>query len=295
MMKCHYCRREGTIFVENLGYWVCEDHFERYFLKRVDRVLRKVKRGSSILFGVSGGKDSIAALHSSGLLAEKYDLKLGAAIVYTGMAPDCLEVFKSLVDELELESYIIDVREWGINVPNDPRAACLVCGVVNRYLLNRYAIERGYDYVATGHNLDDMAYFGLNNLINHSLNYLFYQYDSVTPPLPKYKMAGKVKPLFWVSDADSLNYVRVKGLRTCSTKCPYEGKDKQAVIKPLLYQIRRQWPSSLVNFVSSLRKLAKMSEPPPRKINLCERCGYPTSGRICAFCRLKERLNREVL
>ncbi len=294
-MKCHYCQQEGTIFVENLGDWVCEEHFERYFLKRVDRVLRKVRKGSSLLFGVSGGKDSVAALHASSLIAGKYGLSLGAAIVYTGLAPDCLEVFNSLVKELGIEGYVIDVREWGIKVPPDPRLACFVCGVVNRYLLNRYAVEKGYDYVATGHNLDDMAYFGFNNLITHSLDYLFYQYDSVTPPMPQYRMAGKVKPLFWVSDSDALSYVRMKGLPTCLTKCPYEGRDKQVIIKPLLAEVRKHWPPSLVNLVSSLRELAKRAEPPPRRINLCGRCGYPTSGKICAFCRLKERLEKEVV
>lgn len=294
-MKCRYCQSEGTIFVENLGAQVCEEHFERYFLKRVDRVLRRVRRGSSLLFGISGGKDSVAALHASSLIASRYDLRIGAAIVYTGLAPDCLNVFQSLVRRLGIEGFIIDLRDWGIKVPSDPRAACLVCGVVNRYLLNRYAVERGYEYVATGHNLDDMAYFGFNNIITHSLDYLYYQYDSITPPLPEYRMAGKVKPLFWVSDFDAEIYVKMKGLQTCSTKCPYEGRDKQAIIKPLLYQVRRNWAPSLVNFVSSLRELAKRAEPPPRKINLCERCGYPTTGKVCAFCRLKERLEMEVL
>lgn len=294
-MKCLYCQREGTVFVENLGASVCEEHFIRYFLKRVDRVLRRVKRGSSLLFGVSGGKDSVAALHASSLIAPKYDLKMGAAIVYTGYGQDCLKVFRSIVEELGVESFTIDVREWGIKVPEDPKAACFVCGVVNRYLLNRYAVENGYDYVATGHNLDDMAYFGFNNLITHSLDYLYYQYDSVTPPLPEYRMAGKVKPLFWVSDSDAYNYVKLKDLPTCSTKCPYEGRDKQAIIKPLLNQVREKWSTSLVNLVTSLRELAKRADPPPRKINLCERCGYPTSGRVCAFCRLKERLREEVL
>ncbi|RLG42625.1 MAG: hypothetical protein DRN78_03030 [Thermoproteota archaeon] len=293
-MRCHYCQGEGTIFVENIGEWVCEKHFERYFLKRVDRVLRRVRRGSSILFGISGGKDSVAALHASSLIAHKYELKIGAAIVYTGLAPECLEVFRSLVDELNIEGIVIDVRDWGIIVPPDPLSACIVCGVVTRYLLNRYAVENGYDYVATGHNLDDMAYFAFNNLITHSLNYLYHQFDSVTQPLPDYKMAGKVKPLFWVSDNDALNYVKLKGLKSCITKCPHEGRDKQAILKPMLADVRKRWPPSLVNFVSSIRELAKRSSPGERRINLCEKCGYPTSGKICAFCRLREKL-KEVI
>jgi tRNA(Ile)-lysidine synthase TilS/MesJ len=287
-MRCAYCNKEAEIYVENLGSWVCEEHFERYFLKRVDRVLRRVRRGSSLLFGISGGKDSIAAIHSTGLLKEKYGFRIGAVMIYTG-SDECLRVFNELKGMLGFEGEVLSLRDWGIEIPRDPKLACFVCGVVNRYLLNRYAVERGYDYVATGHNLDDMAYFGLNNLIKHSLDYLLYQYDSVTEPVPELRMAGKVKPLFWLSDSDSLSYVKLKGLPRCSTKCP-DGLDKQAIIKPILYEIRKKWPPSLVNFVSSIRELVRMAEHPQRKVNLCERCGYPTSGKICAFCRLKESM-----
>ncbi|MCS7103655.1 MAG: hypothetical protein NZ992_07240, partial [Candidatus Korarchaeum sp.] len=177
-MKCAYCGNEAAFRVENLGSWLCEEHFERYFLKRVDRVLRKIRRGSSLLFGVSGGKDSVAAVHSTSLLAAKYSLRIGAVIIDIG-SEECTSVFKDITSKLSLEGEVIQLEDWGIEVPRDPKLACFVCGVVNRYLLNRYAVEKGYDYVATGHNLDDMAYFGLNNLITHSLDYLLYQYDSV--------------------------------------------------------------------------------------------------------------------
>ncbi len=79
------------------------------------------------------------------------------------------------------------------------------------------------------------------------------------------------------------------GLKSCNTKCPHEGRDKQAFIKPLLNQLRERWPTALINLVTSVRELARKAAPPERKINLCERCGYPTSGRVCAFCRLREK------
>ncbi len=270
---------------------MCEEHFERYFMKRVKRVLRRVKKGSSILVGVSGGKDSIAALHSVYRLAPEFNLKVGAAMIYSPVAEDCRKVFEEITGELGVEGLLINVEDWGIKIPREnPYLACIVCGVVTRYLLNRYAVENGYDYVATGHNLDDMAYFAINNLITHSLQYLYHQFDSVTEPLPKYRMAGKVKPLFWVSDMDSFNYVKLMGLSSCNTKCPHEGRDKQAFIKPLLNQLRERWPTALINLVTSVRELARKAAPSERKINLCERCGYPTSGRVCAFCRLREKL-----
>ncbi len=76
-------------------------------------------------------------------------------------------------------------------------------------------------------------------------------------------MAGKVKSLFWISGSDDLNYVRMKGLPTCMTKCPYEGRDKRAEIKPLLNKVRRKEPPSMINFVSSLKELAREADYPP--------------------------------
>lgn len=294
--RCIYCRSEGEAFVPNLGGWVCREHFMRYFYKRVSRVLRRLGRGRSVLVGVSGGKDSVAALYATADLSERYSLRVAGLMIDMGLNPECLEVYSEALEDLGVEGYLIRLEDLGMRIPRDPRAACLVCGTVTRYLLNRAARELGFEYAATGHNLDDMAYFAINNLITHNVWYLRYL-DSVTPPVPGAKTVGRVRPLFWVGDSDSANFVRLRGARSCVTKCPHEGVDKQAVIKPLVARLVELWPQSEVNLVGSLRELARragLTADGGGDFRFCSRCGYPSRTEVCSFCRLAESMGGSV-
>ncbi len=297
--RCLYCQRPGEHFIPNLGGKVCTEHFLRYFRKRVKRVLRRMGKSKRVLVGVSGGKDSVAALYALAEMADEFALEIGALMIDVGVPGNeaCVEVFERAVSETGVRRHFVSLKDdLGIRVPDDPSFACVVCGTVTRYVLNRVAHEAGYDYVATGHNLDDMAYFALNNMVTHNIAYL-RSLDSVTPPIPELKLVGRVRPLFWLSDADAETYVRIIGAPRCSTKCPHEGQDKQALIKPLLNDLRSLWPTSIVNFVDSARELAKMAGLLGEKMEgfrECVRCGYPSRTEVCSFCRLIEKLGGRV-
>ena len=297
--KCLYCQKPGEHFVPNLGGKLCREHFLRYFNKRVKRVLKRMGRGKKVLVGVSGGKDSIAALFALKEFSYEYNIELGALMIDVGVPSneECVQVFEEAIRRTGARRHFVSlVNDLGITVPDDPSFACVVCGTVTRYVLNRVAYEAGYDYVATGHNLDDMAYFAINNLMTHNLEYL-RSIDSVTPPVPELKMVGRVRPLFWLSDQDSETYVRIIGAPRCSTKCPHEGLDKQAYVKPLLNELRAMWPTSLVNIVDSVRELARRSGlagPIREGFRACSKCGYPSRTEVCSFCRLIEKLGGRV-
>ena len=65
-MKCDLCNRSAVTFVRYNGSHLCGEHLMRYVEKRVKCEIRKqadLLRGGTIAVAVSGGKDSMVALH----------------------------------------------------------------------------------------------------------------------------------------------------------------------------------------------------------------------------------------
>ncbi len=297
---CKYCKEEAEHFVPNLGAYLCSEHFLIYFYKRVRRVLKKARAGKKVLVGVSGGKDSVAALYALSSLREEFGLEIGALHIDLGFAETskCYETFKRACFETEAKEHFISLKnEYGFSIPDLAgriKNLCQACGGVRRYLLNKLAWEEGYDYVATGHNLDDMVYFAFNNLITHNLSFLS-SLDSVLPSIPEARLVGRIRPLFWLSNVDSITYLKIMGVEYCKLKCPYSKETKQIYLKSLFDEVQLKWPQSKVNFVNSLRRLVRGASFRRKEegMRLCSRCGYPSLTEVCSFCRLREYFGRE--
>src|SRR2546426_10139496 len=60
------------------------------------------------------------------------------------------------------------------------RPTCSVCGTLKRYHFNRTAVMKGYNVLATGHNLDDEAARLLGNVLHWQEQYL----EKKGPTLP---------------------------------------------------------------------------------------------------------------
>src|SRR5207247_1748980 len=117
----------------------------------------------------SGGKDSLA------LWDVLLDLEYRAAGLYLGLgigeySSRSAEVARSFARQRNAELIEVDLAtEYGFDIPTagrkGSRSTCAVCGLSKRYVFNRVAAERGFDVVATGHNLDDEAATLLGNTL----------------------------------------------------------------------------------------------------------------------------------
>jgi len=266
----------------------------------VKRVLERAGKGKRILVGVSGGKDSISALYALSALRDEFNIEIGAVHIDLGFPgmEECCEVFRRACVKNGVKRYVISLKEeCGFAIPDlakSIRTLCQACGVVSIYLLNKLAWEEKYDFVATGHNLDDMVYFAFNNLITHNISFL-NTLDSVLPSIPRLKLVGRIRPLFWLNDMDSLTYLEVINAEYCYRKCPFHEKTKQLFLKPLFDEVQKKWPQSKINLVTSLRRLVRLSsiiEKREESMRLCSKCGYPSMLEICSFCRLREKIEK---
>jgi uncharacterized protein (TIGR00269 family) len=292
-MRCTRCRDEAWVEVRRHNAAYCGDCFQRFFRDQVARAISHEKmfsREDQILVAVSGGKDSLAlwdVLLDLGYDADGLYIDLGIG-EYSSSSRVMTEQFAG-ARERTLHISSLD-QSYGVTVPliaeQTRRAPCSGCGLAKRYLFNREAAERGYDVVATGHNLDDEAATLLGNVLHWQTGYLARQ-----APVLEAEDAGlvrKVKPLYRLSEHETAAYAVIKGIEYVVEECPNAVGAKSILHKEALNLLEQQSPGTkqafLLGFLDKARSTFAAGDP--HELRPCIECEQPTTTERCAFCRL---------
>ncbi|HMK21198.1 MAG TPA: arginosuccinate synthase, partial [Terriglobales bacterium] len=172
------------------------------------------------------------------------------------------------------------------------RPTCSTCGTIKRYQFNRMAIEREYDVMATGHNLDDEAARLLGNLLHWQEEYL----DKQGPSLPASVdgFAKKVKPLYRLTERELAAYCVLNKIDYIVEECPMAKGARTLLYKEVLNRLETESPGTKQTFYwGFLDKQARtaaaatiMTEKDQAALHPCATCGQPTTAEICSYCRL---------
>ncbi len=272
-MKCRVCAGNAVISEPRL----CREHLTSHVQKEVRRIIRWVKP-EKLLVAVSGGKDSAALAHAlaeTGVQFEMLYIDLGI----DGYSSPSKEAAARLAKRLGGRLHTVRPPTPVPELKQRKEPVCSLCGTVKRYVMNRFAFENGFDYVATGHNMDDVA--AITAIGIASGNAFNFKLSPVSWPRKEHRMAGRIKPLYRISEKEILAYALVHGLPVHHAECPLSENNTQLAAKQLL--------SGLPGFKRGLYRLAaKMGREGKRELFECRECSYPTtaSSRICKFCRL---------
>ncbi len=305
--RCRFCSHEALVFVRQANLPLCREHFLSWFVNRVRRTLKRygmVRPGDRILVAVSGGKDSVALLCVLDELSGEMGFELEAVVLDLGIEGNsysrrCVEMARSASGRLGVELHVVSIGErYGFTldqaVRRTKRPACSLCGLVKRYALTDVARELGFDALATGHTLNDMARFILSSYISGALGELVRLTPVSASELPG--VPRRIKPFYESYEEHIKMYADLKGLEYMEDGCPYAADAPSDRIRVFLEDLERASPGvmhALVrNYIKHLRPaLASYLGRELRPLRACSKCGMPSSGEVCAFCRLRSKLS----
>ena len=297
-MKCRVCREPAVIDIRRHNAGFCHPCFVKHCADQVERAIDSYKmfdRQDRILVAVSGGKDSLALwdlLLRLGYQADGLYLGLGIG-TYSDESGSCARAFAG-----SRSAHLVEVdlpATFGYDIPTGSaaarRAPCSACGLSKRHLFNSVALERGYQVVATGHNLDDEAAVLFGNVLRWDLGYLGRQH----PVLPGGEgFVRKVKPLVRLGEREMAAYCVLEGIDYIVEECPMAEGNRHLGYKSALNDIEATSPGSkaafLFGFLDRISPLVQETAVAERQdLHPCPKCGSPTVAEICAFCKLVER------
>ena len=299
-MKCTVCRGPAVIDLRRHNANFCGEHFLKFCRDQVARAIDDhdmIAPGQRVLAAVSGGKDSLALwdlLLSLGYHVDGMTIGLGIGD-YSETSTAASVAFAA---ERGLELTTVDLRgDYGYDIPTAAavtrRVPCSSCGMSKRHLIDKAALDGGYDVVATGHNLDDEAAVLLGNVLRWQTEYLGRQVPVLEerPGFPR-----KVKPLIRLSERETAAYCVVRGIDYVVDECPMAAGNRHLRYKDALNDIEAASPGTKHAFYFEfLAKASDRFRPEATAaqdgLTPCASCGSPTTGEVCAFCRLVDRVS----
>jgi uncharacterized protein (TIGR00269 family) len=295
--KCRVCRGPAIIDLPRHNANFCAEHLLQLCRRQVTKAIEDHAMfgpDDRLLVAVSGGKDSLAVwdiLTDLGYRADGLYLGLGIG-EYSDTSHEFAAAFAA---ERGLHLQVVDLRdEFDYDIPTAAkvtrRVPCSACGLSKRHLFDRAAIDGHYDVVVTGHNLDDEAAVLFGNTLRWDVEYLARQY----PVLPaRDGFPKKVKPLVRLTEREMAAWCIVRGIEYQVDECPMAVGNKHLAYKQALNAIERESPGSKAAFyLEFVDKMAPLLAGRHDRANLtaCSVCGSPTTGDVCAFCKLRARV-----
>jgi tRNA-5-methyluridine54 2-sulfurtransferase len=293
--KCRTCRQPAIIDLPRHNANFCAEHFLELCRRQVTKAIERwdmFTPDDRILVAVSGGKDSLAVwdlLLELGYHADGLYVGLGI-----GQYSDASGQYaRRFAEERGLKLIEVSLRdEYGYDIPTAAKAThrvpCSACGLSKRHLFDKAALDGGYTALVTGHNLDDEAAVLLGNTMRWEIEYLARQLPVLAA---RAGFPRKVKPLVRLTERETAAWCVVRGIDYLVDECPMAAGNKHLGYKATLNAMEAQSPGSkaafYLNFVERMAPLLSEQMRDERDaLGQCEQCGAPTSGEVCAFCRL---------
>jgi len=304
VLKCTFCGRRAAYNRRYAGVLLCDRCLIKSVEKRFRRAIAEHKLlspGERVAVAVSGGKDSIAAMH---LLAEHCGRKNCELVAITidegikGYRDQSLPIARENAKSLGIEHCVVSFkRTFGATLDQMVRRAkarktelnpCTYCGVMRRSLLNQAARELGADKLATAHNLDDEVQAIMLNYVRADFSRLHRLGPSYPP---REGFVPRIKPLREIPEKEVALYALLRGLEVHLAVCPYTG-GIHTEIRDFLNLLEANHPNSKFMILRMFDRLKPQLAQivPEFEMRRCKNCGEPTSANICKSCELLKEL-----
>ncbi len=221
-----------------------------YLKKEVNRLVGKcmhrfglLEHGDRVLVAVSGGADSLLALHFLREWQKKAPITFHILPVYLDMGFDSSikDVLKPYFSKEGL-SYHIEDTNYGLLAHSDfnrKKSPCFLCSMLRRKRLFELTHSLGCNKLCLGHNADDIIEtFFLNLLYSGELS-------TMVPRQVMFKgLITIIRPLGLVYKRDVTALAHELGLPVMKNPCPSAEKTKRREVSGLLRQIYEVHPDA---------------------------------------------------
>jgi uncharacterized protein (TIGR00269 family) len=300
---CSKCNKSGVIFIRYNGTHLCKDHFIQYFEKRVKKDIKKqgkTENNKKIGVAISGGKDSLVALHIiNDIFSRRKKIDVIGITVDEGIKgyrEKSIKIAVSNIKKLGLKHYVVSFKDMigktmdEIVLRNDGKIGeCSYCGVFRRLCLNIKSKELGITKLVTGHNLDDMTQSILMNFVNGDIKKLarLGPHNKVQKGL-----VPRLLPLRQIPEKENALYAILKNIEYHSGECPYSTNAYRGIFRDIIDDLEYKNPGtrhSILNSYDEIKDIL-LDRYPPVELNKCLKCNEPTSQEICKACILKDKI-----
>lgn len=293
-MKCQRCAKTAVIYQKYSNAHLCKAHFIADVERKIKRDIRKfkmVERGDRIAVALSGGKDSSALLYVlNKIFKNRPDIELSAITIDEGIIgyrektiPYAVKLTKELEVPLVISSF---EDEYGMTLDRLKKiketAACTLCGVLRKNLLNKTARELGISKLALGHNLDDEAQTILMNYMRGDVDRMKRMLQDTVQP----GMVPRIKPLRSIPEKEVALYGYLNNLPLSTDECPYAGEALRNEIREMLNNYEVRHPGTKYSLLGGFEAISQALRHPDTKVVQCKKCGEPSSDVLCKTCRL---------
>jgi len=250
-----------------------------------------INKKDKVVVALSGGKDSSSILYILKKLGYDVhglmiDLHLGkwSEIHKKNMLAFC--------EKYEIPLMVVDLKkEIGQGIcfvkavlkKKRGLTGCMVCGIIKRWILNKWAKKLGADVLVTGHNLDDEVQNVLMNFLKGNVM-LGARSGPTTGGERIDGFVQRVKPLFFIPESEIRKFAESKKFKILYDRCPCAFETYRVETRDWMKNISDKEKLAIVEgfqkIVPSLRK-KKVGD-----IKVCKKCGEISSGGICKACEI---------
>ncbi|NLN71579.1 MAG: TIGR00269 family protein [Thermoplasmatales archaeon] len=300
-MECDHCDSPAVSFIRYNGSHLCAEHFRSYVERRVKKEIRiqaDLRAGDKVAVAVSGGKDSMVLLS---IMSDVFDgrngIELSCVTVDEGIdgyRPPSVDIAERFCAGKGIEFNVISFKDlFGLTMDevaplSEAGSPCTYCGVFRRKCLNKVTKDIGAKYIATGHNLDDMAQSIMMNFVRGDVERLarLGPHNIVQPG-----MIPRINPLRSLPEKESLLYAMLSGIPFHDGICPYWEAALRNEYRDIIDGLEARTPGTRHSILSSYDKLRPMIQAGrgPSEMRECG-CGESTLREKCKACELSERM-----
>ncbi|MCK4483012.1 TIGR00269 family protein, partial [Candidatus Bathyarchaeota archaeon] len=106
------------------------------------------------------------------------------------------------------------------------------------------------------------------------------------------KLVQRIKPFCRIPERETTLYAYIKELRFQDMPCPYASEAMRNDIRLFLNRMEHKHSGTKFTIFKSIEKIRPAIAKVVRKeeLNECNKCGEPTTERICKACQMLQRL-----